>query len=64
VHPHRPDTVALAYSAMLDMIDREGWTRAGPVIEEYLSVDVSPAATPSIRLTVPISRRKTGAVMS
>jgi effector-binding domain-containing protein len=55
VHPHRPDTVALAYSAMLDMIDREGWTRAGPVIEEYLSVDVSPAATPSIRLTVPIT---------
>jgi hypothetical protein len=55
VHPHRPDTVALAYSAMLDMIDREGWTPAGPVIEEYLSLDVSPAATPSIRLTVPIT---------
>jgi hypothetical protein len=55
VHPHCPDTVALAYSAMLDMIDREGWTPAGPVTEEYLSLDVSPAATPSIRLTVPIT---------
>jgi DNA-binding transcriptional MerR regulator len=55
VHPRGPDTVALAYSAALDRIDREGWTPAEPIIEEYLSLDVSPTATPSIRLTVPIA---------
>jgi DNA-binding transcriptional MerR regulator/effector-binding domain-containing protein len=55
VHQRGSDTVALAYDAALDMIEHEGWTPAGPVIEEYLSLDVSPTPTPSIRLTVPIA---------
>ena len=42
------------------MIDDQGWSPVGPVIEEYLSLDAAPAATPSIRLTVPIAERHTG----
>jgi hypothetical protein len=48
-------TVALAYQAVLDRIDHEGWTPAGPVIEEYLSLDAAPPMTPVIQVTVPLA---------
>jgi DNA-binding transcriptional MerR regulator len=55
VHHGGPGTLAAAYAAALDVIGHQGWTPAGPVIEEYLALDASPAAIPSIRLTVPIA---------
>ncbi|PZS25156.1 MAG: hypothetical protein DLM59_20715 [Pseudonocardiales bacterium] len=54
-HHGGPDTLAAAYGAVLEMIDRQGWTPTGPVIEEYLTLDTSPTAAPSIRLSVPIA---------
>lgn len=55
VHQRGPGTVALAYQAVLDRIDHEGWTPAGPVIEEYLSLDGAPSMTPVIQVTVPLA---------
>lgn len=56
LHHNNPDTVALAYGAMLDVIDERGWTPAGPVLEEYLALETaSTGGDQAIRLTVPIA---------
>ena len=55
VHQRGPGTLALAYQAVLDRIDHEGWTPAGPVIEEYLALDAPAAMTPVIQVTVPLA---------
>jgi DNA-binding transcriptional MerR regulator/effector-binding domain-containing protein len=55
VHQRGPGTLALAYQAVLDRIDDEGWTPAGPVIEEYLALDAPPATAPAIQVTVPLA---------
>jgi DNA-binding transcriptional MerR regulator/effector-binding domain-containing protein len=55
VHQRGPGTLALAYQAVLDRIDHEGWTPAGPVIEEYLALDAPPATAPAIQVTVPLA---------
>jgi DNA-binding transcriptional MerR regulator/effector-binding domain-containing protein len=55
VHRRGPGTLALAYQAVLDRIDDEGWTPAGPVIEEYLALDSPAAKAPAIQLTVPLA---------
>jgi hypothetical protein len=40
---------------VLDRIDHEGWTPAGPVIEEYLALDAPAATSPAIQVTVPVA---------
>jgi len=55
VHHRGPGTLALAYQAVLDRIDHEGWTPAGPVIEEYLALDAPAATSPAIQVTVPLA---------
>jgi DNA-binding transcriptional MerR regulator len=55
VHQRGPGTLALAYQAVLDRIDDEGWTPAGPVIEEYLALGAPAAMTPAIQVTVPLA---------
>ncbi len=56
IHHSGPDTVEMAYQAALNLIDDEGWTPTGSVVEEYLFLDAAPTATlPSIRLTVPVA---------
>ncbi|HEX5288653.1 MAG TPA: MerR family DNA-binding transcriptional regulator [Streptosporangiaceae bacterium] len=55
VHQRGPGTLAMAYQAVLDRIDDEGWIPAGPVIEEYLALDAPPATAPAIQVTVPLA---------
>jgi len=57
-HLGGPDTLALAYHAALDLIDQQGWTPTGAVIEEYFGLDGSPPESPSIRLIVPIDEER------
>lgn len=59
VHDAGTDPVAMAYQVAFDLIEDQGWSPVGPVIEEYLALDAAPTATPSIRLTVPIAERPT-----
>jgi hypothetical protein len=56
-HLDGPDTIALTYHAALDMIDQQGWTPTGPVIEEHFGIDGSPTERLSIRLIVPIDEQ-------
>lgn len=62
VHLGAADTLALTYHAALDMIERQGATATGPVIEEYLALDASPTTLRSIRLTVPIASHPAGVI--
>lgn len=55
VHPGGPGTLAMTYHATLQMADQQGRRPAGPVIEEYLTLDALPTGSPSIRLTVPLA---------
>jgi DNA-binding transcriptional MerR regulator len=56
VHHGSTAALPLAYRAAFAAVDELGATAAGPVIEEYLTVDDRAASTRSIRVHVPISR--------
>jgi DNA-binding transcriptional MerR regulator len=56
VHHGSAAALPLAYRAAFAAVDELGATAAGPVIEEYPTVDDRTASTRSIRVHVPISR--------
>lgn len=62
VHLGAADTLALTYHAALNMIERQGATATGPVIEEYLALDASPTTPRSIQLTVPLASQHAGGI--
>jgi DNA-binding transcriptional MerR regulator len=60
VHPGGPDTLEMCYHTTLQAAQEQGRRAVGPVIEEYLALDMLPAGNPSIRLTVPLASPSAG----